>query len=118
MAYFPTLEENTVAHHEKYDGTGYPRGLRGDDIPLAARIATVADVYDALTSTRPYKKAFSHEKAAEIIQRDAGRHFDPDVVEAFGRSEEAFSLHSGKQRKPLPVSPQRSPAEAGPACTR
>lgn len=105
------------AHHEKYDGAGYPEGLRGDDIPLAARIASVADVYDALRSIRPYKKAFSHEEATEIIRRDAGTHFDPDVVEAFWRNEEAFSLHSSKQPKPLPVSPQRSTSDSILVCT-
>ncbi len=104
------------AHHEKYDGAGYPQGLSGNSIPLAARIAAVADVYDALRSTRPYKKAFSHEETAEIIQRDAGRHFDPDVVEAFRRNEEAFSLHSSKQRKRPPVSSGRSPTESKLAC--
>lgn len=104
------------AHHEKYDGAGYPQGLRGNDIPLAARIAAVADVYDALRSIRPYKKAFTHEAAAEIIQRDAGTHFDPDVVEAFGRSEEAFSTHSGNRPKPPSVSPQQSISDAKLAC--
>lgn len=71
------------SHHEKYDGSGYPDGLAGEDIPLCARIMAVADVYDALRSVRPYKPAFSHEKSCEIIREGAGRHFDPDVFEAF-----------------------------------
>ncbi|MEE8484311.1 MAG: HD domain-containing phosphohydrolase [Nitrospinota bacterium] len=69
-------------HHEKWDGTGYPRGAKGWVIPLSARIVAVADVYDALTSKRVYKEGFSHEKAMGIIEEDSGRHFDPDIVEA------------------------------------
>lgn len=71
------------SHHEKWDGTGYPDGLAGEQIPLAARIMAVADVYDALTSKRCYKDALTHEQAAEIILADSGTHFDPRVVEAF-----------------------------------
>jgi putative two-component system response regulator len=78
-------------HHEKYDGTGYPHGLSGDDIPLCARIVALADVYDALTSKRPYKKAFSHEAAREIIVEKSGGHFDPDVVDAFKEADAAFA---------------------------
>ncbi len=70
-------------HHEKWDGSGYPRGLRGSDIPLAARIVAVADVYDALTTKRFYKEAFSHAKAIQIISSLRGTHFDPEVVDAF-----------------------------------
>ena len=70
-------------HHEKWDGSGYPRGLRGADIPLAARIVAVADVYDALTTKRFYKEAFSHVKAMQIISSLKGTHFDPEVVDAF-----------------------------------
>ncbi|WP_051275746.1 HD domain-containing phosphohydrolase [Desulfovirgula thermocuniculi] len=70
-------------HHEKYDGTGYPRGLKGEEIPLAARIFAVVDVFDALCSERPYRPAWPREKALEYIRREAGRHFDPRVVEAF-----------------------------------
>jgi diguanylate cyclase (GGDEF)-like protein/putative nucleotidyltransferase with HDIG domain len=72
-------------HHEKWDGTGYPDGLKGEDIPLTARIMAVADVYDALTSSRSYRRAWTHEKAASTIAKDAGSHFDPIVVEAFLR---------------------------------
>lgn len=70
-------------HHEKYDGSGYPRGIRGEDIPLNARIVAVVDVFDALLSRRPYKEPLSIEKAMEILQKDAGSHFDPIVVEKF-----------------------------------
>ncbi|MCG9479067.1 MAG: GAF domain-containing protein [Actinomycetia bacterium] len=70
-------------HHERWDGTGYPRGLEGNQIPLAARIFAVADVYDALTSDRPYRKAWSKEKALGHIKQQSGQHFDPQVVETF-----------------------------------
>jgi putative two-component system response regulator len=71
------------AHHERWDGSGYPRGLRGEEIPLAARIVTVADVYDALTMKRVYKSAYSHSVARGIIIEGSGKHFDPQVVQAF-----------------------------------
>ena len=71
------------AHHEKFDGTGYPNALAGQDIPIFSRIVAVADVFDALTSERPYKKAWSLELAAEHIKANAGSHFDPACVEAF-----------------------------------
>jgi len=70
-------------HHEKWDGTGYPRGLKGEQIPLAARIFAIADVYDALTSDRPYRVAWSMEKTLGHIRSLAGSHFDPQVVEVF-----------------------------------
>jgi PAS domain S-box-containing protein len=70
-------------HHEKWDGTGYPRGLKGEQIPLSARIFTVVDVWDALTSDRPYRKAWTREKSKEYIQEQAGKQFDPTVVETF-----------------------------------
>jgi len=70
-------------HHEKWDGTGYPRGLRGDEIPFAARIFPVIDVWDALTSDRPYRKAVPHDEVRQRIKADSGKHFDPLVIEAF-----------------------------------
>jgi HD-GYP domain-containing protein (c-di-GMP phosphodiesterase class II) len=70
-------------HHEKWDGSGYPRGLKGESIPLPARIFAIVDVWDALTSDRPYRKAWSLEKAIEYIQEQSGTHFDPQVVKAF-----------------------------------
>jgi PAS domain S-box-containing protein len=78
-------------HHEKWDGSGYPRGLHGADIPLAARIVAVADVYDALTTQRFYKEAFSHAKALQIISSLKGTHFDPEVVDAFLALEGQFN---------------------------
>ncbi len=77
-------------HHEKWDGSGYPFGLSGEDIPLAARIVALADVYDALTSARPYKKPFDHETSRGIILEGSGSHFDPRIVEAFLVCEERF----------------------------
>ena len=71
------------SHHERYDGNGYPRGLSGEAIPLAGRIMAIADVYDALASRRPYKKAFSHEKSLRIMRGGRGTHFDPVVFDAF-----------------------------------
>lgn len=70
-------------HHEKWDGSGYPKGLKGDDIPISARLMALADVYDALICKRVYKKAFSHEDAVSFIRDGRGAHFDPDVVDAF-----------------------------------
>jgi HD-GYP domain-containing protein (c-di-GMP phosphodiesterase class II) len=83
-------------HHEKFDGTGYPRGLSGTDIPLAARLFAVLDVYDALTSDRPYRPAWSQEEALTYIRGEVGKHFDPDAVDIF-RSECAWLMdgHGG-----------------------
>jgi putative two-component system response regulator len=78
------------AHHEKWDGSGYPHGLRGDAIPLPARILALGDVYDALTSVRCYKEAFTHEQSRQIILDGRGRHFDPDVIDAFLECEGEF----------------------------
>jgi response regulator RpfG family c-di-GMP phosphodiesterase len=78
--------EIAEGHHEKFDGSGYPDGLEGEAIPLAARIIAVADVLDALTSKRPYKEAWPMEKALETIDNDAGKHFDPAVVAALHRA--------------------------------
>ena len=72
-----------LTHHEKWDGSGYPLGLKGEDIPIEGRIAAVADVFDALTTKRPYKEAYSFEKAMQIIREGKGSHFDPALVEAF-----------------------------------
>lgn len=72
-----------LTHHEKWDGTGYPKGLKGEDIPLVGRICAIADVFDALTSDRPYKKGWTIEDATTFIQEQSGRHFDPALVEKF-----------------------------------
>jgi HD-GYP domain-containing protein (c-di-GMP phosphodiesterase class II) len=70
-------------HHERFDGKGYPRGLAGDEVPLGARIFTIADAYDAMTSDRPYRKALTPEMAREEVLRHSGTQFDPQVVQAF-----------------------------------
>lgn len=72
-----------LAHHEKYDGSGYPAGLAGEAIPIEARIVAIADVFDALTSVRPYKKAWTVDDAIALLQREKGRHFDPVLVDLF-----------------------------------
>ena len=77
-------------HHEKWDGTGYPIGLSGNEIPVSARIMAIVDVYDALRSKRVYKEAFSHEKACEIINEGRGKHFDPVLVDVFLEHNERF----------------------------
>jgi putative two-component system response regulator len=79
------------SHHERWDGTGYPRGLKGEEIPLQGRIMAIADVYDALVSERPYKPAFSREQAEEIIQNDSGIFFDPKIVEVFMMASDKFA---------------------------
>lgn len=76
-------EDIALYHHEHYDGTGYPAGLKGDDIPLAARIVAVADVYDAMVSRRSYKNSCSHQDALKYIKESSGTHFDPKIVDAF-----------------------------------
>lgn len=79
-----SVAENLIHyHHEKWDGTGYPEGLAGEEIPLEARILALADVYDALRQKRVYKPSFSHESAYEIIVSSAGSHFDPTLVSLF-----------------------------------
>jgi two-component system response regulator RpfG len=90
-----------LGHHEKYDGSGYPNGLVGDHIPLSARIVAVADVYDALTSIRPYKKAWPAEDAFAQLQSQRGRHFDPRVVDAFlGVRDEVLRVQAQWQNLP------------------
>ena len=84
-------KEIAFNHHEKWDGSGYPRGLQGEAIPLSARIIAVADVYDALTTKRFYKEAYSHDKAKNMIVELKGKHFDPELVNAFLAVENAFN---------------------------
>jgi PAS domain S-box-containing protein len=83
--YLRSALEIPYCHHEKWDGTGYPRGLRGEKIPLAARIFAVVDVWDALSSDRPYRPAWPEEKVREYVREQAGKHFDPQMVETFLR---------------------------------
>jgi cyclic di-GMP phosphodiesterase len=89
-AYLRMARDIAWAHHERWDGTGYPRGLNGEEIPLCARIVALADVFDALTMKRVYKAALSHEVARGIILDGNGKHFDPLVVQAFLANEERF----------------------------
>jgi HD-GYP domain-containing protein (c-di-GMP phosphodiesterase class II) len=89
ITYLRRALEVPHSHHERWDGTGYPNGLSGPSIPLAARIFAVADVYDALRSERPYRAAWSEAAARAHIFEQAGKHFDPEVVEAFRQLMEA-----------------------------
>ena len=92
LPFLRVAEQIVHGHHEKWDGSGYPQGLAGDAIPIPARLMALADVYDALISRRVYKAGMPHEQAAAIILAGAGTHFDPDVVDAFRRLQEAFQL--------------------------
>lgn len=90
-----TAAEIAYTHHEKFDGSGYPRGLKGEDIPLFGRIVAVADVFDALTSARPYKPAWEFDRAWEFIRANSGLHFDPRCAEAFlARREEVVAIRA------------------------
>jgi HD-GYP domain-containing protein (c-di-GMP phosphodiesterase class II) len=80
---FDDIRSWVLAHHERVDGLGYPLGLHGGGIPIAARILTVADAYEAMTSDRPYRRALAHEDAAEELRACAGTQFDAEIVEAF-----------------------------------
>jgi putative two-component system response regulator len=84
-------KEIAFSHHEKWDGSGYPLGLTGNEIPLSARMMAVADVYDALVSRRYYKPALPHSEAMALIMSERGTHFDPDLVDAFLTCNEIFS---------------------------
>jgi two-component system, response regulator RpfG len=90
-----------LGHHEKYDGSGYPNGLVGDHIPLCARIVAIADVYDALTSVRPYKSAWASERAFEYVAAQAGKHFDPRLARAFAGMQKEV-LHIQNEWRDLP----------------
>jgi putative two-component system response regulator len=88
--YLSMAAEIALSHHEKFDGTGYPQGLKGRNIPLSARIVALSDVYDALVSRRVYKNAYSHDMACSIIQEEKCSHFDPIVADAFFSCHESF----------------------------
>ena len=89
-------------HHEKFAGGGYPHGLRGEEIPITARIFAVADVFDALTSHRPYKKPLTFEKTMEILEQDRGKHFDPKVLDAFGKiARDLYDRYAGHEGEDL-----------------
>jgi putative two-component system response regulator len=83
LSFIRTASEIIGTHHEKFDGSGYPKGLVGKDIPLSGRLMAIIDVFDALVSVRVYKPAYSHEEALDIIAKESGTHFDPGIVEAF-----------------------------------
>jgi HD-GYP domain-containing protein (c-di-GMP phosphodiesterase class II) len=90
------------SHHERFDGSGYPAGLAGEAIPLVARIFAVADVFDALTSKRPYKEPFAYEAAMALLRRDRGRHFDPVVLDAFSTIAQALhQTYAGRDHQGL-----------------
>jgi two-component system response regulator RpfG len=89
-----------LGHHEKYDGSGYPNGLVGDHIALCARVVAVADVYDALTSIRPYKQAWSTDQAFEFLGAQRGKHFDPQLVDAFAGVRESVTRIQDELRDP------------------
>ncbi len=112
---FLTLgKEIAYYHHESWDGNGYPEGLKGEGIPLSARIVALADVYDALTTKRVYKEAYSHEKAAAIIMEERGKKFDPEIVDAFAANLEAFDSIRLKINDDIPALyhlPRRSTPE-------
>lgn len=91
IALFQMAAEIALAHHERWDGTGYPNQLAGQAIPLSGRIATIVDFYDALTMDRVYRPAFSHEKALEMLLAERGKAFDPDIVDCFLRNSAAIS---------------------------
>jgi len=84
----------TRHHHERWDGTGYPDGIKGKEIPLSARIMAAVDVYDALTTERPYKRAYSHEKAIQIMSKNSGSQFDPYILEVFKKQVEEILLEN------------------------
>ncbi len=90
QSYLTLAQSIAKAHHEKWDGTGYPEGVVGDKIPLGARIVALCDVYDAVTSDRVYKKAWSHEKAVELIKDSSGTHFDPVITDTFLKIKNQF----------------------------
>ncbi|MCT4585755.1 MAG: two-component system response regulator [Peptostreptococcaceae bacterium] len=89
-SFLKLAKEIAYTHHEKWDGTGYPRGLKGEEIPISGRMMAIVDVYDALISERVYKEAYTHEKSKNLIIKEKGKHFDPIVVEAFLKCEEEF----------------------------
>lgn len=108
LSFLQMGQEIALNHHERWDGTGYPNGLVGIEIPLTARITALADVYDALTSSRTYKPAFNHEQARMLIVQESGRQFDPLIVNAFLRREQDFKAARRDlliRTSPQPVEP-------------
>jgi putative two-component system response regulator len=98
VAFLDIAKEIAEGHQEKWDGSGYPHGRKGDAIPIAARLMAAADVYDALISRRVYKPALPHETAVQIMARGRGSHFDPDILDAFLETAERFRDVAGRFR--------------------
>jgi putative two-component system response regulator len=90
VPFLAIAKEIAYGHQEKWDGSGYPEGLAGDAIPISARLMAVADVYDALISRRVYKDGMPHQKAVDIMVEGRGKHFDPDILDAFLELQPAF----------------------------
>ncbi len=103
VAYLRFARDIALTHHERFDGSGYPIGLSGFDIPLSGRVVALADVYDALTSRRVSKPAFAHDVARSMILEESGKHFDPEIVEAFRQNEEEFLEILDRSSKPVMV---------------
>ncbi len=99
QGYLKGAAEIVYTHHERYDGTGYPQGLAGEKIPLAARIFTLVDTYDAITSQRPYRRARSHEEAVQEIERLVGTQFDPEIVAAFLKANDQGLIRSANHER-------------------
>jgi response regulator RpfG family c-di-GMP phosphodiesterase len=115
VEFLACAKEIALNHHEKWDGSGYPRKLVGSEIPISARLMAVADVYDALTTRRVYKDAIPHEAAVRIIIEGAGKHFDPDVVGAFAAIADEFEVIAGRYSdlaEPRELQPAQNPAVA------
>ena len=93
-------------HHENWDGTGYPRGIAAEDVPLEARIIHVADAYDAMTSDRPYRRGMTHERAITVLQENAGTQFDPAIVSVFVELDEVLKI-AGAEPPATPSSVER-----------
>ena len=91
LHYLHYARQMIESHHEQWDGSGYPHGLRGTEIPLAGRLMALADAYDAIVSKRVYKRDYSHAEAKEMIIKKSGKHFDPEVVDAFVAKNEEFN---------------------------
>jgi HD-GYP domain-containing protein (c-di-GMP phosphodiesterase class II) len=102
ISFLRPIVAGVLSHHERWDGTGYPDGLKGEEIPLAARILAVADTYDAMTSSRAYRKALGHDVTMREIVRCAGAQFDPAVVEAFQRAIERYREECRQRGVPVP----------------
>ena len=92
QAFLELAKMFATTHHERWDGTGYPKGLKADEIPFESRLMAIADVYDTLVQKRPYRDAYTHEKAVEIIVSESGSHFDPELVELFLACADSFKL--------------------------